>query len=53
MHLTSASDLLGKGFGGHADSVFSEKRCRVPEVDEIVTGSPQTDSEYMYIIQYS
>ena len=52
MHLISASDLFGKGFGGHADIVFSEKQgfMRYPEVDEIVMGSPQTDSAYMYII---
>ena len=52
MHLISASDLFGKGFGGHADIVFSKKQgfMRYPEVDEIVMGSPQTDSEYMYII---
>ena len=51
MHLISASDLFGKGFGGH-HIVFSEKQgfMRYPEVDEIVMGSPQTDSEYMYII---
>ena len=35
--------------------VFSEKQgfmtiMRYPEVDEIVMGSPQTDSAYMYII---
>ena len=30
MHLISAGGLHGKGFGGHADSVFNEKQaCRV------------------------
>ena len=53
MHMISASDLFGKGFGGHADIiVFSEKQgfMRYPEVDKIVMGSLQMDSAYMYII---
>ena len=28
MHLISAGGLHGKGFGGHADSVFNEKQGR-------------------------